>query len=56
MSSIATNEQQLKYAQKFEKTILKDWENDSLPKLKELIAQKQKILEEEKKKFEEIER
>lgn len=52
MSSIATNEQQLKYAQKFDKTVLKEWENDNLPRLKEQIAKKEKILEEEKKRFE----
>jgi hypothetical protein len=35
---------------------MKEWELNSLPELKEQIAKKQKVLEEEKKRFEQVER
>jgi len=56
LQSIATNNDKLEFAKKFEKTVLKKFEKETLPVLEARMIKARKELEEERKKFDVVER
>jgi len=56
LASIVTNQDKTEYADKFEKTIIKEFGEHELPSLKELLAKAKEELEEERNKFDIVSR